>query len=191
MSNKRVVNRNYCLVLYAEDNTHMRALDFIRSSYDYALILHDKDVNENGELKKPHYHVIITFSNARSQTSVAKELGIEVNYLQVCRNRDSALLYLVHHGSSDKFQYSIDDVEGTLKSRLKQIYVKKCDDRLEGEKVLDLLDYIDNYDGYLDIRVFARYCAQNNNWDVFRRSGGIFIECIKSHNERFNKSVNK
>ena len=59
-------SRKFCLLLYPnEDKTHKKALEYIKLNYDYALIVHDKDTNENNEIKKAHTHVVVSFSNAK------------------------------------------------------------------------------------------------------------------------------
>ena len=98
----------------------MEALKKIEASYDYACILHDKDVDEDGVIKKAHYHVVLRFPNQTWSSALAKELGIADNYLEKPRSFDNALMYLIHYNDSDKYQYSIDDVKGTLKKRLKE-----------------------------------------------------------------------
>ena len=39
----------------------------------YAIILHDKDTNEDGTPEAPGYHVMLCFENARSITATAKK----------------------------------------------------------------------------------------------------------------------
>lgn len=73
--------------------------------------LHDKDVKENGEYKKPHRHVLFAFDGVKSRAQVAelcKQIGgagceaINSLYAQV--------RYLTHMDSPDKAQYSTLDV---------------------------------------------------------------------------------
>lgn len=186
---KKENGRNFCLLLYPEDKTHVVALEKIKSNYDYAYILHDKDVNEDGEIKKAHWHVVVNVGkNARWNTAIADELGITPNYIEKCGKLDRALEYLIHYNEPDKYHYDLDEVHGNLKTRLK-IEISK-EDKTEGEKVVELLDYIDNYDGYLKIREFSRFCATNGYWDVFRRSGAIFIKMIDEHNRSYYTMYN-
>lgn len=181
---KKENGRNFCLLLYPEDATHNLALEKIKVNYDYAYILHDKDVTEDGEIKKAHWHVVINVGkNARWNTAIADELGITPNYVEKCGKLDRALQYLVHYNEPDKYHYDLEEVHGNLKTRLK-IEINK-DEKTEGEKVVELLDYIDNHVGYLKIRDFSRYCASNGYWDVFRRSGAIFLKMIEEHNRTY------
>lgn len=174
-------DRKFCLLLYPEDTTHMTALQCVKESYDCAIILHDKDVDENGEVKKPHYHVVITVGkNAIWNTALAKALGITENYIQQCRNVDRALEYLIHFNEPEKYQYTIEEVSGTLKDRLKQSV--NSTGKTEGEKVMELMNFIQQYDGYLTITEFSKYACEIGMWDVYRRSAVIFMNIIKEHN---------
>ena len=69
MKNERSLN--WCLVLYPnEDPTHKKALDYIIQHFSYAYIIHDKDILDDGSLKKEHCHVVIKFNNYRWRNAV-------------------------------------------------------------------------------------------------------------------------
>lgn len=86
------------------------------------MILHDRDVdNITGEIKKPHYHFVVRFQNARWNTSLSEDLNITPNYIEESRSLKRSLLYLIHYYDEDKYQYSLEDVEGSLKGRLLEI----------------------------------------------------------------------
>lgn len=174
-------DRKFALLLYPEDKTHVNAMEIIKRSYDYAVILHDKDLDENGDMKKAHWHVVITVgNNKRWNTALSKELGIEMNYIQKVRNLDRALEYLIHLNDENKYQYSIDEVDGSLKTRLKANM--NSADKTEGEKVAELLHMIENEPYKISYTYFAKYCAENGLWDIYRRSAVIMTKVIEEHN---------
>lgn len=177
-------DRKFCLLLYPDCAEHVQALEKIKASYDYACILHDKDVLEDtGEVKKAHWHVVlISGKNAIWSSALSKELGLDGNYIQQCRNIDRALEYLIHFNEEEKHQYSIEEVTGTLNSRLNQLI--NCTNKTESDKVSELIEFIESYQGYLTISVFSKHCASVGMWDVFRRAGTIFIKIIEEHNQR-------
>ena len=81
----------------------------------YAWILHDKDIIlETGELKEAHYHYYLEFPNARSINSVASELGIEPNFIEVVRDKKGILNYLTHAKNPEKHQYDISEVHSNF-----------------------------------------------------------------------------
>ena len=187
---EKVNGRNMCILLYPDNKDHMKALEIIKKTYDFAGILHNKDVDENGELKKEHIHIVLNVGkNARWNTAIADELGIDARFVEKCGKIDRALEYLIHYNDIGKYQYDISEVFGNLKVRL-NILINK-NEKTEGEKVIELIEYIDRSVGFIATEDFARYCAINGKWDIFRRSGSIFIRMIDEHNERIKREFDE
>lgn len=184
MVNKKVSNERsiyWLLILYPdEDITHQQALQYIQSHFSYAYILHDKDKDEKGNIKKPHYHVIIKFNNYRWKKSISEELKILPNYLQKCNNLESSLKYLIHFNEEDKTHYEVSQVHGDLKIKLE--YYLKDKNINESEKVLYLLDFIKHYEYHLTIFDFITFCCHQNMYDIYRRSAYSFNKIIDEHN---------
>lgn len=183
MSKEKYRSRVHMLLLYPDNADHNLALLKIRTSYDYAMILHNRDVTEDGEQKKEHYHVVLRFNQAVWSSALCKDLGIEHNYIENVKRFDNALQYLIHYNDSDKAQYSIDEVSGNLKQKLVESINKL--DKSEGEKVIELIEYIENQKEKISIKSFANFCASQGYWSEFRRSATIFIKIIDEHNARF------
>lgn len=172
-------DRKFCLLLYPEDLTHASAVDrLMTGGYNFALILHDQDRwDENepsfdpskhkpGELKKPHWHIVVKFQNPRWNTALAQELGIKPNYLESCSNLDSALLYLVHEGYPQKYQYDIEQVEGPLKITLQKLLL----DDDEGSRVLRIVEMVDNSPAPTYKEILVK-CCKAGLYGEFRRLG--------------------
>lgn len=186
--------RVHMILLYPDNEAHVEALDRISKSYDYAAILHDKDIwtaedeaknpeHKAGELKKPHYHVVVrTGNNATWNTALCKELGIDLKFCEQVKVLERALQYLIHYNDSDKAQYEVDAVFGSMKVKLAESINKV--EKSEGEKVVELINFITSYNGRLRVTDFATYCAKEGYWSEFRRSGSIFCKMIEEHNER-------
>lgn len=193
MSKENYRSRVHMLLLYPENESHVEAMQKITKSYDYASILHDRDMwgeadekknaeHKAGTYKKEHWHVVIRVPQARWASAICKELGIEQNYIEDVNKFDNALQYLIHYNDTDKAQYNIDDVMGNLKKRLIEGINKL--DKSEGEKVSELLSFIKEYDGKLSVTEFATYCAENGYWAEFRRSGAIMCKILEEHNHQ-------
>lgn len=189
-------SRNFILRLYEDDTTHENALKKIMAEYDHIGILHNRDVwtkedekkdstRKAGELKKAHYHIILKFRNAKWNTALAEDLGIEIRHMQEVRNFDNAMMYLLHYNDTDKAQYDITEVFGNLITRLNELLNKK--EKSEGEKVVELIQFIRDFEGKLPITVFAKFCAENGYWAEFRRSGAIFCKIIDEHNNYYDE----
>lgn len=83
-----------------------------------AAIIHDKDVNEEGDSVEKHVHVVLQFENQRSLEKLAK-LIIEpqVSSFQQWRgNVNNAYSYLIHQtkDAKDKYQYQLEEVKANF-----------------------------------------------------------------------------
>lgn len=182
---EKIRSRKFCMLLYPkEDKTHKNAIEFIKRNYDYAMIEHNQDLNEDGEIKKEHTHVVVSFPNAKWNTAIAEELGITPNYIEKCRDMEKALEYLIHYNDDTKHQYDIEEVQGNLKAKLKKILLN--DGKDENQKAFELFDYINNYPGYINEIEFFQYACSIGMYDVARRSSSFILRAIDNHNEYLN-----
>lgn len=157
-----VRSRNFNILLYTDNEAHIKALEIIKKEFDFAYILHDKDIYEEdietdtetikkGSLKKPHYHVVLSnrSGNARSNKSIAKELNIDLRFVVKCNSLDGSLLYLIHFNDDDKFQYSLDEVvTNAFLGRLKNAINKSDKSNMSS---FDACVYIENFIGSMSV----------------------------------------
>lgn len=165
-------------VLYpAEDDSHKKALDFLsKDVVELYWINHTLDLDEDGNLKKPHVHAVWRFENARSLSGVARWLKIEPNYIQRVQNFKGALRYLVHMDDKDKHQYSVTDVHcRDLNKYVDLINFDKSKSDLE--KMKELLDYINSRDSLdkLSARSLFAYAYSVGLGDAFRKNFHIIM----------------
>lgn len=186
--------RVHMLLLYPDNKEHMEAFEKIVKSYDYASILHNRDEwtiedekhnpeHKAGQKKKEHLHVVVRTRNATWNSALCKDIGISEQFCEQARNIDRALQYLLHYNDTDKVQYSIDEVQGSMVAKLRESITR--DEKSEGEKVIDLIEFIDGLESPISLKAFASYCASNGYWAEFRRSAGIFIRILDEHNSKF------
>lgn len=177
----KIYNRNFFVLLYPDNPEHVKVLENIKKLCDnFAYILHDKDCYvDTDDIKKAHIHVVIKYPNARYRSAVCVDLELEERFIEGCK-LDASLRYLLHLDDEDKYQYDVSEVKGTLLPYLQKLINRMGKD--EGERVLDLFNYIDSTTTAIKISDFSRYCAVNGYWDVYRRSALIFKDYIKDHN---------
>uniref|UniRef100_A0AAU8B7J5 Replication protein n=1 Tax=Dulem virus 75 TaxID=3145786 RepID=A0AAU8B7J5_9VIRU len=96
--------RNFSAVMYEQPDIKNV------SAQRWAYILHDKDIEKDGSLKKAHYHILLEFVNPRSVSSVAKMLGIAENMVEIVYSVEGSRLYLTHANAPDKTQYDVSEV---------------------------------------------------------------------------------
>lgn len=169
-------NRHWTLVLYPqEDETHKNALEYIEKTYEYAKIIHDKDVDEQGEIIKEHTHVVMTTgNNPRWRSAVAEELGISLSKIEGC-NQTKQLLYLIHKENPDKWQYKIDEVEGNLKNKLVELLEK---DKTDTENANKLVNYIMKTPN-VNIINLTVYAIENGIYNTLKKSSYLFNKIIE------------
>ena len=81
----------------------------------YAMILHDKDMDAHGQPIVPDVHVMMSFSNARHVSSIAKILQDKPQYIQAwSQNEGNGYAYLTHRTKqaqiAGKYQYDPGEV---------------------------------------------------------------------------------
>lgn len=166
-------DRKFCALLYpdAEDYDCEQALNNLRAAFPrWAFCLHDKDTTDDGELKKPHYHVLIgTGQSALLISTVANKLAIPSNYIQFCDSFRGSVRYLIHLDHLDKYQYSPSDVQSNFNP-------KKYFGDVDGEGMSrEIFDFLDNHVG-CDWLEVIRWAMSSGNYAVFRRDYRIFID---------------
>lgn len=165
------------LLLYRDDPKYSTYLTNIVDKYDsYAYIIHDKDIIEDtGELKKEHMHVVIYFKNKKELSELAKEVTIPENYIKVWDKKTKALRYLIHADHLDKAQYSTSLVSGTLKPDL----IRLINQGYELEHITEILDYIDS-DRNISWKQLTRWILSKGYYAEFRRSQGIIRDYYRN-----------
>lgn len=158
--------RSFAGTLYPDSESYdcESLLSTIRSKFiDWAYILHDKDVNENGELKKSHIHWVGR-ATPRCLSVVSNFLGLPENDIEVVKNFDNMVMYLIHLNDIDKFQYSPDDVETNLPN-IGQLLRRQS----EGQIVKDLASAKMQKSWY-DL---VQYAVDIDSYDILRRNLGV------------------
>lgn len=158
-------------------------LDYSNLSH-YCCILHDSDVDINGELKKPHIHFIATFSYPVSFSLVSKMFSFYLSSLSIvvlpencCKIKTtlkSAYDYLIHKFEPDKFQYSSDLIFSDMPRRFSNDYSSSSsdvsflivNDILEGRSLRSMAmaygrDFVLNYARYKEFALDMSFDEKN------------------------------
>lgn len=176
--------KNWTITLYPEQGNEqdMITLDYITKNFNYAYILHDKDINKKtGELKKEHIHVVIKLENARALQSIAKELNIEENRLEKVRNIRKIIRYLIHLDNKEKYQYEKEQIKTNIWNEIEKYFQNET----EGSEILSIYEYIYSIDRYLYFHEVLEYALYNNYYASYRRGANIINRIIEEHNKLF------
>lgn len=72
---------------------------------------HNLDVNPDGEIKKPHRHVVLNFDSPKSFTQVCEIFdALGAPHPQYAQSYQGAVRYLTHMDNPEKHPYSAEDV---------------------------------------------------------------------------------
>lgn len=165
------------MILYPEDNNHMLALDYIKHNYEnYIYILHNRDYNEDNEFKKEHYHVILHFPNARTISTISKQLGVGEHLFYEIKSLNGQLRYLIHYDDDDKARYEIDEVKGTLYmlGKFKKSFKDSQDEISDVSLIYEFI--VDN--DISDLQMLLEFVLDNNLYSSFRRNYIMFKDLI-------------
>lgn len=111
--NKESRTRNWTVVLYPEsapsdwrdilDGLH---IEWVESP------LHEFDTNATGEVKKPHWHLLLMFGGVKSfdqVCEVVKPLNCPIP--ERCHNAKAMVRYMAHLDNPEKYRYNVSDIK--------------------------------------------------------------------------------
>lgn len=154
--------------------------------------LHDKDVNDDGTLKKPHWHVIIYFPN-KAYLKEVQELAFElskVKYVQAVKNICGMVRYLVHMDNPEKAQYKIKDIQASGGFDINQ-YLRTSADDFEIQRQIEMLAQekkIFSYGKLCDYLYQELYEEHPELYQFLTRHTFHFLHYLKSHREEKNET---
>lgn len=192
---REVRGENWMIIVYPE-SVPDGWLDVLNELHVQITIspLHDSDVNADGELKKPHYHVLLMFESMKSLSQM-KEIADALN-APAPQKQDSkrgAARYQCHLDNPEKAQYSVDDVL-CLGGADYRLIISMANDKYE--VISELLDWID---ANTEIHRWAfsavlRWCRENNEkWfrGLCDNCGWVIKEYLQSGYWEKNQTVDE
>lgn len=109
---KYIKSRTWGIVVYPESAPE-NWLELIEETYLAFAVspLHDKDVNPDGEIKKSHWHVILTWDGPVTQ-SAANKLADKISAPQPIKLESvkGAYRYFTHKDNPEKYQYDEKEI---------------------------------------------------------------------------------
>lgn len=142
--------------------------------------LHDKDLNPDGTKKKPHYHIILTYSGPTSY-GVVKKLTEDFNapIPQALEQVKGYYRYLTHLDNPEKYQYDAKEIR-TVNGFDIQDYVQLTSSEKDKIKK-ELIDVIreNNIMEYSDLV----------NYTLDSLDGGNYFSVVSSNTIFFNQYI--
>lgn len=167
--------RNFEGVIYPDSESYdfNEVLQKLSDFPQYVYILHDKDTEEGGQLKKAHYHWLISCKSPVSLQTISNRLGVPQNAVEFCRSFKAFLLYMIHANEPDKYQYSVDDLQGEFKRSIltgdqERALVSACLDKIRSGEISS-------------IQGLAAFAASTDDWPSFRRNYSILKDLLHEY----------
>lgn len=157
---------SFSIVSYASLNEIM---PLVAGCRHYVYILHDKDVNEDGSTRSPHFHILCTFAQNKSFNAVASLVESDQNtFVQQLQDVGGAFSYLIHQNNPEKYQYNSDDlVSDDIDYWIDRIPDYEDKKNKNDEFVDDLLS--DDFDAVAMARKYGRDFIKNiSKYENFR-----------------------
>lgn len=187
MSRGQGRTRNWAFIVYPEsaplnwekmvDETH---IPWVKSPE------HNMDCDSNGELKKPHWHVMLFFDSVKDYAQV-KEISDMCNGASPEKvNVVSAYFrYLCHLDDPDKFQYSVSDIEYHCGADPADFLKPSASERYQ--YIGEMMSYIRDND-IIEYSDFSLYCLEYHfdDWYPLLCDSCTYVisEFIKSNRHR-------
>lgn len=184
--------RDWTFIVYPEsapgnwrtilDETHLR---WIESP------LHDKDSNGDGEKKKEHYHILLTFDGPVTSNQVNKIVDpLNTPKPKKVGSARGLVRYMAHLDNPEKHQYPIDDIIGHNGADVAEYFKMTATSKLVVMK--DMINYIyeNRIDNFAD---FLMICIQeSDDWfDVAVNSNTLALNKMIDAVWQKNKNINK
>lgn len=195
--------RNWQAILY-EESAEKNWAEILNELFVtwVASPIHDKDLNEDGQPKKPHYHVYLLFDNAYTYNyakSIFDQIGAVFPDLAskvIIKNLPACIKYLTHKNKPDKAQYNEADIQHSedfvISKYEEQPSIEELKKR-DREIWYEILDYISEND-ITELSELIYYARWNNDeWSDYIRHKTIaiayHINSIRNKKEKANTEV--
>ena len=115
--------------------------------------LHDKDVNPDGEIKKAHWHILLSADGPISENTV-KEVFKKLNTPEIKKvgSARGLVRYMIHMDNPEKYQYDINDIKGHNGAEVESYFELTPTNRLSvlKEMVIYIRDnQVDNFSDFV------------------------------------------
>lgn len=163
-------SRNFLGILYPDSESYDCSKVLVRledTFEDWSYIIHDMDVDANGELKKPHIHWVGKRRTPAPLSTISNALGVPERDIEFCKSYKYSLRYLIHADNPEKYQYDPHLVTSNIP------YIKYIENKLDAVKSKQLFDFIMS-NPTIELPDLMQWCFENDLWDTFKRQWAMW-----------------
>lgn len=128
--------------------------------------IHDHDINEDGEYKKPHYHILLKYPSKKSIQqvySLCLKLGSHVSP-EAVESFDGYLRYLIHEDDPDKYQYKKEDIIPLCGLDVNSYFLPPKSEI--AQITYDIVKFLFDHPDIIEFDVLMGYALSHKNWGM-------------------------
>lgn len=174
--------KNFKFLLYLDNDEHNEIYEHLKQYQpNFASIIHNRDTDENGELKKIHRHCCIWLGEGVTFKHIVKSCHITATnyrFVDTDSSKQHMLAYLVHAEKykTHKVKYDLSEVVGNITAV--EIAVNSVNKLGRETDILrNIFAYIES--GNVSLRTLKTFVLDNGYWDVYRRNYTIIKDVLK------------
>lgn len=185
--------RNWAFILYPESAPE-DWFDLLQKTGLQGVVspLHNNDFNATEEIKKSHYHIILSYAGPTS-FNVVKGLCDSLNcpIPQALEQVRGYYRYLTHKDNPDKFQYDEKDIKTINGFNISDFVELSKSEVAQIKKSLQILIIENNFVEYSDFMDYLLNSDNNSNYDVAANNTYFFDRYISSkrHKQKNTKII--
>ena len=151
--------------------------------------LHDKDVNATGEPKKPHWHILLSFTGKKGYKQIwSVSEGINGTRPQVCHDQKGLIRYFSHRDNPEKAQYDQRDIEAHGGFDLEEYLKPTASECMRLQDEMVEWCFKNKITDYADLRIYAS--RERPDWTAeLNRSCFQITQFLKSLRHRGDKPI--
>lgn len=174
---KEKQGRCFMLLLWSDNDDHIKVKERLDElDVDFVGILHDKDTG------KPHWHIVLCYRNPKLLSTVGNALQLDYRWIRKNDSKKKAIQYLRHINHPDKYQYSNQELFGSLVEEAIKICSASAAD-VEASEVTCFINFLREYPFRLSYAEAIEKAIQLGCYSSLRRMGNLGVRLIKEHNE--------
>ncbi len=191
-TDKSIRARLWTFVLYPE-SAPKNWIDIMNEEHYEFIVspLHDKDVDPDGEIKKSHHHIMITFAGNKSFDQIKQITdSLKQPIPQIVHNPRTLIRYFLHLDNPDKYQYNSSEFQcfggADIGEALKPTYTEKS------SMMYDIIGFIkdNNVTELQDVVDYARMFEPE--WFRLLSESCYFVnQYLKSSRHRIKEEIEK
>lgn len=190
IKNPPAKSKYFCIVLYPDSITYnvenvIKALADEHFTFAVSPI-HDRDLEDDGTLKKPHFHLLLAYTSATTLNNIRGWFNVcgipesDLHSVRVCASGVGYYRYLTHKDNPEKAQYNENDLRvfndsEELFKKFSKTSSDKIDDLVRIFKTVDELNTI-------SFHSLVQYLMLNER-DLFKllTSSSALAICVKEY----------